>query len=124
MARQSALRSGTTRSLSRRQHPRNSRSRHSLQRQVSLDSGDQTQRLTDLHSLATMMHMRTTLILDDMLIEKAQEISGISGKTAVLHAGLEALIARASALRLAELGGTQPQLRAVRRRRPPVRTKA
>jgi len=64
------------------------------------------------------MHMRTTLILDDELIEKAQDLSGIKGKTAVLHAGLEALIARASARRLSALGGSEPELRPVRRRRP------
>ena len=64
------------------------------------------------------MHMRTTLILDDELIEKAREISGLVEKTAVVHAGLEALIARESARRLAALGGSEPGLRTVRRRRP------
>jgi len=64
------------------------------------------------------MHMRTTLILDDELLEKAQDLSGVKGKTAVLHAGLEALIARASARRLAALGGSEPEIRSVRRRRP------
>jgi Arc/MetJ family transcription regulator len=63
------------------------------------------------------MHMRTTLILDDKLLEKAQELSGIIGKTAVVHAGLAALIARTSARRLAALGGSEPTLRAARRRR-------
>jgi hypothetical protein len=65
-----------------------------------------------------MMHMRTTLILDDQLVEKAQELSGIAGKTAVLHAGLTALIARESARWLAALGGSEPRLRPARRRRP------
>jgi Arc/MetJ family transcription regulator len=71
-----------------------------------------------MHRQAILMHMRTTLILDDELIEKAQELSGIRGKTAVLHAGLAALIARESARRLAALGGSEPGLRPVRRRRP------
>jgi Arc/MetJ family transcription regulator len=62
--------------------------------------------------------MRTTLILDDELIEKARRLSGLAEKTAVVHAGLEALIARESARRLAALGGSEPGLRAVRRRRP------
>jgi Arc/MetJ family transcription regulator len=62
--------------------------------------------------------MRTTLILDDELIEKARRLSGIAEKTAVVRAGLEALIARESARRLAALGGSEPGLRAVRRRRP------
>jgi Arc/MetJ family transcription regulator len=65
-----------------------------------------------------MMHMRTTLILDDELIARARELSGLKEKTAVVHAGLEALIARESARRLAALGGSEPDLRRVRRRRP------
>lgn len=64
------------------------------------------------------MHMRTTLILDDDLVERAKELSGLAEKTAVVHAGLEALIARESARRLAALGGSEPDLRPVRRRRP------
>lgn len=64
------------------------------------------------------MHMRTTLILDDELVEKAKQLSGLREKTAVVHAGLQALIARESALRLADLGGSEPQIRAVRRQRP------
>jgi Arc/MetJ family transcription regulator len=61
--------------------------------------------------------MRTTLNLDDQLLEEAQRLSGIAGKTAVIHAGLRALIARESARRLAALGGSQKALKAVRRRR-------
>jgi len=64
------------------------------------------------------MHMRTTLILDDALVERARELTGIREKTAIVHAGIEALIARESARRLAALGGTEPQLRAIPRRRP------
>jgi Arc/MetJ family transcription regulator len=65
-----------------------------------------------------MMHMRTTLILDDELIDKARGITGLSEKTALVHEGLRALIARESARKLAALGGTEPALRAPRRRRP------
>ena len=54
------------------------------------------------------MHMRTTLNLDDELIEKARAATGIVEKTALIRAGLEALIARETARRLAALGGTQP----------------
>jgi Arc/MetJ family transcription regulator len=61
--------------------------------------------------------MRTTLIIDEELLTKAQELSGIREKTAVLHAGLQALIARESARRLASLGGTEPALKAIPRRR-------
>lgn len=64
-----------------------------------------------------MMHMRTTLIIDDDLLEQARKLSGLQEKTAVLHAGLEALIARESARRLAALGGSQKGLRNIRRRR-------
>jgi Arc/MetJ family transcription regulator len=62
--------------------------------------------------------MRTTLILDDGLIERARRLTGIREKTALVRAGLEALIARESARRLAALGGSEPALRAVPRRRP------
>jgi Arc/MetJ family transcription regulator len=62
--------------------------------------------------------MRTTLNIDDDLLNEAQRLSGLRVKTAVLHAGLEALIARESARRLAALGGLERRLKPVRRRRP------
>ena len=61
--------------------------------------------------------MRTTLNIEDKLIEKAINITGIKEKTALVKLGLEALIARESARRLAKLGGTQKQLRAIPRRK-------
>jgi len=73
--------------------------------------------LTHLHGYAILMHMRTTLIIDDALLARAQELTGLQEKTAVLHAGLQALIAREHARRLAALGGTERGLRAVPRRR-------
>jgi Arc/MetJ family transcription regulator len=63
------------------------------------------------------MHMRTTLILDDDLLEKARSLTGLKEKTAMVHAGLEALIARESARRLAALGGSEKGLRRASRRR-------
>lgn len=63
------------------------------------------------------MHMRTTLILDDTLVERARMLTGIQEKTALVRAGLEALIAREAGKRLAALGGTQPKLPNVPRRR-------
>lgn len=63
------------------------------------------------------MHMRTTLNINDELLEKARRLSGLKEKTAVVHAGLEALVALESARRLAALGGSEGQLRSVRRRR-------
>jgi len=61
--------------------------------------------------------MRTTLNLDEDRIEQARRLTGIQEKTALLHAALDALIARESARRLAALGGTQPGLTAPPRRR-------
>jgi Arc/MetJ family transcription regulator len=61
--------------------------------------------------------MRTTIIIDDPLLERARELTGLQEKTALVHAGLEALIARESARRLAALGETEPKLVAPRRRR-------
>ena len=52
------------------------------------------------------MHMRTTLIIDDQLLARASELTGIKEKTALVRMGLEYLIARESAKRLAKLGGT------------------
>ena len=64
------------------------------------------------------MHMRTTLILDEDLIKRAREASGIDEKTALVREGLRALIARESARRLAALGGSEPDLDPTPRRRP------
>lgn len=61
--------------------------------------------------------MRTTLNIEDNLIEKATKITGIKEKTTLVKLGLEALIARESARRLAKLGGTQKQLQAIPRRK-------
>jgi Arc/MetJ family transcription regulator len=61
--------------------------------------------------------MRTTLNIEDTLMEKASKLTGIKEKTALVKLGLEALIARESARRLARLGGTQKQLKAIPRRR-------
>jgi Arc/MetJ family transcription regulator len=62
--------------------------------------------------------MRTTLNIDDELLAKARRLSGLKEKTAVVRAGLEALVAIESARRLAALGGSEKNLRTVRRRRP------
>ena len=61
--------------------------------------------------------MRTTLNIEDNLMEKASNLTGIKEKTALVKLGLEALIARESGKRLARLGGTQKQLEAIPRRR-------
>jgi Arc/MetJ family transcription regulator len=61
--------------------------------------------------------MRTTINLDENLIEEAQRVTGTLERTALIHEGLRALIARESARRLARLGGTDPRAKAPRRRR-------
>jgi hypothetical protein len=60
--------------------------------------------------------MRTTLNIADHLIERASELTGIKEKTTLVKLGLEALIARESARRLAKLGGTERRLKNVPRR--------
>lgn len=61
--------------------------------------------------------MRTTLNMDDELVARACELTGVKERTALVRMGLQALIARKSAERLARLGGTEKQLRRPRRRR-------
>ena len=60
--------------------------------------------------------MRTTLNIEDELLAKAAELTGIKEKTSLVRLGLEALIARESAKRLAALGGTEKNLEMVPRR--------
>jgi Arc/MetJ family transcription regulator len=61
--------------------------------------------------------MRTTLALDDDLLAEAQRLTGTIEKTALVREALHALIERESARRLARLGGTDPSLANVQRRR-------
>jgi len=62
--------------------------------------------------------MRTTLALDDDLLAKARDLTGLKEKSSLVREGLKALIERESARRLASLGGTEPAAEAPRRRRP------
>jgi len=61
--------------------------------------------------------MRSTLNIDDILLDKASRLTGIKEKTALVRLGLEALIARESSKRLAKLGGTETDLNPIPRRR-------
>ena len=61
--------------------------------------------------------MRTTLNLEDKLLNKASQLTGIKEKTSLVRLGLEALIAKESSKRLARLGGTEKKLRMIPRRR-------
>jgi Arc/MetJ family transcription regulator len=64
------------------------------------------------------MHMRTTLNIEDSLLNNAAKLTGVTEKTSLVRLGLEALIAKESARRLANLGGTERRVRPIRRRRP------
>ena len=70
-----------------------------------------------MHKNGISMHMRTTINIDDEILSKASEVTGIKEKTALVRMGLEYLIARESAKRLARLGGTAKDLRPIPRRR-------
>ena len=61
--------------------------------------------------------MRTTVNIDDELMKTAQKLTGIEENATLLRAGLKALIEQESARRLAALGGSEPQLSSVSRRR-------
>jgi len=64
-----------------------------------------------------LMHMRTTLNIDDGLLREASRLTGVSEKTALVRRGLEALIAHENARRLAALGGSERALKPIPRRR-------
>jgi Arc/MetJ family transcription regulator len=61
--------------------------------------------------------MRTTVNLDTDLLAEASRLTGVTERTALIHAGLRALIERESARRLSRLGGSQPDLEPIPRRR-------
>ncbi len=62
--------------------------------------------------------LRTTINVDEELIEEARRSTGIEGISALMTAGLTALVQREAARRLAKLGGTMPDLEVPPRRRP------
>jgi Arc/MetJ family transcription regulator len=76
-----------------------------------------------MHETSMLMHMRTTLNIDDSLLGRATQLSGLREKTDVVRAGLEALVARESARRLAALGGSEKAVRPIPRRRADARRK-
>ena len=69
-------------------------------------------------AMTTGVAVRTTLNLDEGLLNEAQRLTGIDGRTALVKESLRALIERESARRLARLGGSEPQLKPIPRRRP------
>ena len=70
-----------------------------------------------MHIISQADDVRTTVNLDDDLLEEARKLTGLEERTALLHEALRALIARESARRLARLGGSEPRLHPVPRRR-------
>jgi Arc/MetJ family transcription regulator len=62
--------------------------------------------------------VRITIIIDDTLMDEARKATGIKETAALVRAGLEALISREAGKRVAALGGTQPKLSDIPRRRP------
>ena len=76
-----------------------------------------------MHETSILMHMRTTLNLDDELVRQAREYTGIQEKTALVHEALRQLIALEAGRRLAALGGTMPNLETPYRRRSARRKK-
>lgn len=70
-----------------------------------------------VHTIERNATMRTTIALDDDLVERAQRFTGLTEKSALVREALKALIERESALRLALLGGSEPQVEVVPRRR-------
>ena len=70
-----------------------------------------------MHEKGILMHMRTTLNIDEHLLEKASKLTGIQEKTSLVRLGLESLIAEQAALRLAKLGGSEKRLQLPPRRR-------
>jgi|HubBroStandDraft_1064217.scaffolds.fasta_scaffold121677_2 hypothetical protein len=62
------------------------------------------------------LDMRTRLAIDESLLDRARELTGIREKTALVRAGLEVLIAREAGKRRAALGGSQPKMLNVPRR--------
>ena len=71
-----------------------------------------------LHRSGILICMRTTLNIDDAILMRAAEVTGVKEKTSLVKMGLEALVSLESAKRLARLGGSERKLNPVPRRRP------
>lgn len=67
--------------------------------------------------MCILTSMRTTLNIDDRILDKASRLTGVKEKTALVRLGLEALISNESAKRLAVLGGSEKDLKSIPRRK-------
>lgn len=72
-----------------------------------------------MHDICIYIHMRTTINIDENLLKKAAELTGIKEKTSLVRKGLNTLIALESSKRLAKLGGTEKDLADIPRRSTP-----
>ena len=70
-----------------------------------------------MHKQCILICMRTTLNIDDQILRRATEVTGVKEKTSLVRMGLEALVSLESAKRLASLGGTEKHLCSIPRRR-------
>ena len=70
-----------------------------------------------MHKICISMHMRTTINIDEKILNRASELTGIKEKTSLVRLGLEALISLESSKRLARLGGSEKSIRSIPRRR-------
>ena len=61
--------------------------------------------------------MKTPITIDATLLKRAQELTGITDSSSLVNESLRALIERESARKLARLGGSQPGLAPIPRRR-------
>jgi hypothetical protein len=73
--------------------------------------------LTGIHKTCILIHMKTTLNIDESTLKRASALTGVKEKTLLVKMGLEALISRESGKRLAELGGMEKGLRRIPRRK-------
>ncbi len=73
--------------------------------------------LHNTYKIAIFICMKTTLNIDEKLLDKARSLTGVKEKTALVRLGLETLIEKESARRLAKLGGTEKKIKPVPRRR-------
>ena len=73
--------------------------------------------LTNASESTILICMKTTLNIDDKILAQAARLTGVEEKTSLVRMGLEALIARYSARRLAALGGSEPGAKRIPRRR-------
>jgi len=74
--------------------------------------------LQKMSAAGILICMRTTLNIDDVVLKRASDVTGVKEKTSLVRMGLEALLTLESAKRLARLGGTEHDLQPIRRRRP------